>query len=469
MLDGWQDDPTSTHGWCRSTRCRQPPSAIAARGQVPSHGRHPALLLAAARSGAAARRRRPRLLRVVLVVPARAAAGDRDREAARTAGHPELSQRRSAGSSPPVRARAPRDAALGRSERRASPSCARFSARSAFRREVVPNTIDLRRVRLPGARSAAAAAPVDAQLRAALQRGLRAPRVRADPGALPRGDADARRHAARRTPRSARSPRSSGCGTSPSPAVSRPSEIHRYYADADIYVQTPSIDNMPLSVLEAFASGLPVVSTNVGGVPTILTDGVHGLLAPDDDDEALAAQVMTLLESPVYARQLAAAARQSCAAYEWPVARDGWLAAYRRPWATFDSVQGPTCRSARPTLIGPLANRYEDNLSSLGCAGCHRDEVAWRARPAARIAAQRFDVRVRPPRWDRDESARRCRRRRAECARSGAAIRRGDWHAVTTNSGAAHSAARRARFVLDPASAAGTARRRSARAGRRPG
>ena len=70
-----------------------------------------------------------------------------------------------------------------------------------------------------------------------------------------------------------------------------PSEIHRYYADADIYVQAPDIDNMPLSVLEAFASGLPVVSTNVGGVPAMLTHGVHGLLAPANDDQALAAHV----------------------------------------------------------------------------------------------------------------------------------------------------------------------------------
>jgi glycosyltransferase involved in cell wall biosynthesis len=108
-----------------------------------------------------------------------------------------------------------------------------------------------------------------------------------------------------------------------------PSEIHRYYADADIYVQAPSIDNMPLSVLEAFASGLPVVSTNVGGVPAMLTDGVHGLLAPPDDHQAVAAHVIALLESPAFARQLAAAAVGTCALYEWPVARKGWLAAYR--------------------------------------------------------------------------------------------------------------------------------------------
>ena len=108
-----------------------------------------------------------------------------------------------------------------------------------------------------------------------------------------------------------------------------PSEIHRCYADADIYVQAPDIDNMPLSVLEAFASGMPVVSTNVGGVPAMLTHGVHGLLAPANDDQAVAEHVLTLLESPDHARRLAAAAARTCNSYEWPVAREGWLAAYR--------------------------------------------------------------------------------------------------------------------------------------------
>lgn len=108
-----------------------------------------------------------------------------------------------------------------------------------------------------------------------------------------------------------------------------PDEIHRYYADADIYVQTPEIDNMPLSILEAFASGLPVISTNVGGVPAMLTHGVHGLLAPANDDEAVAGHVITLLESPEYARRLASDAAATCASYEWPVARNGWLDAYR--------------------------------------------------------------------------------------------------------------------------------------------
>jgi L-malate glycosyltransferase len=107
-----------------------------------------------------------------------------------------------------------------------------------------------------------------------------------------------------------------------------PDRIHEYYARSDIYVQTPSIDNMPNSLIEAYASGLPVVATRVGGVPAILTDGVHGLLADDDDDVGVADRIITLLENPDYARQLADAAYATCASYEWPSVRHAWMEAY---------------------------------------------------------------------------------------------------------------------------------------------
>ena len=109
-----------------------------------------------------------------------------------------------------------------------------------------------------------------------------------------------------------------------------PADMPAFYADAGVYVQTPSIDNMPLSVLEAFASGLPVVSTRVGGVPSILTDGVHGLLADDDDDRGVAAHVVELLANPGRAQTLAEAAHATCRAYEWRAVRDGWLTVYRQ-------------------------------------------------------------------------------------------------------------------------------------------
>jgi glycosyltransferase involved in cell wall biosynthesis len=109
-----------------------------------------------------------------------------------------------------------------------------------------------------------------------------------------------------------------------------PARVHEFYADADIYVQTPSIDNMPLSVLESFASGLPVVATNIGGVPAILTDGVHGYLAPDNDAAGIAAQIESILANPAEAQRRADAARATCANYEWSVVRRGWIEAYQR-------------------------------------------------------------------------------------------------------------------------------------------
>jgi len=108
-----------------------------------------------------------------------------------------------------------------------------------------------------------------------------------------------------------------------------PHEISTYYAAHDLYVQSPNVDNMPTSILEAFASGLPVVSTGTGGVPAILTDGTHGLLAPCDDHQALADRIISLLDQPSLARNLARNAVATCEAYTWPRVREQWLSHYR--------------------------------------------------------------------------------------------------------------------------------------------
>jgi L-malate glycosyltransferase len=131
-----------------------------------------------------------------------------------------------------------------------------------------------------------------------------------------------------------------------------PSDIHRYYANADIYVQAPSIDNMPLSLLEAFASGLPVVSTDVGGVPSMLRHGVDGLLIGDNDADALAAQVIQLLSDPALAGRFAESAYRTLAAYEWRVVRDGWLQAYHRALGRID--QRASEHTVESTPLNPV-------------------------------------------------------------------------------------------------------------------
>ena len=108
-----------------------------------------------------------------------------------------------------------------------------------------------------------------------------------------------------------------------------PDEIAAFYARHNIYLQSPNIDNMPTSVLEAYASGLPVVSTDAGGIRAILTHGEHGLLAAANDHEMLAAHVVMLLESPTLSDRLTRAARTACEQYTWSAIRGQWLAAYR--------------------------------------------------------------------------------------------------------------------------------------------
>jgi glycosyltransferase involved in cell wall biosynthesis len=108
-----------------------------------------------------------------------------------------------------------------------------------------------------------------------------------------------------------------------------PSEIADYYASHDIYLQSPSIDNMPASILEAYASGLPVVSTDAGGIRAILTHGEHGLLASVHDHRQLAQHVLSLLASPALAVRLTRQARATCDAYTWSAIREQWLRVYR--------------------------------------------------------------------------------------------------------------------------------------------
>ncbi len=120
-------------------------------------------------------------------------------------------------------------------------------------------------------------------------------------------------------------------------------DIWRFYAEADIYLQTPNIDNMPASVLEAFSSGCAVVATNAGGVPAILTDGVHGLLVGCGDHVAAADRVLDLLSTPGLAARLTTTARESCEQYRWSAVRSRWVTLYRElasavPFAAADGA-----------------------------------------------------------------------------------------------------------------------------------
>lgn len=97
---------------------------------------------------------------------------------------------------------------------------------------------------------------------------------------------------------------------------------------ADIFLNASVVDNQPLSVLEAFAAGLPVVSTGPGDLPAMLGDGEAGLLVPTRDPAAMAKAISTLLERPDRALDLARVARERVEAHSWRRVGPKWRAVY---------------------------------------------------------------------------------------------------------------------------------------------
>jgi len=94
----------------------------------------------------------------------------------------------------------------------------------------------------------------------------------------------------------------------------------------DVFLHTNRLDNTPLSLIEAAAAGLPIVATDVGGVPDLFVDGEQVLLAPSGDAAALAAQVLALLDRPDGGTGLADAAHAVVQQMDLPVVLDRWEA-----------------------------------------------------------------------------------------------------------------------------------------------
>lgn len=107
-----------------------------------------------------------------------------------------------------------------------------------------------------------------------------------------------------------------------------PQDMTRLYDAHEIFVNSSLVDNQPLSILEAFAAGTPVVSTAAGGIPVMVRDGETGLLLPRRDPEAMAAAVERLLGDPPLARRIARCALEKATEHAWPRVRDRWAAAY---------------------------------------------------------------------------------------------------------------------------------------------
>ena len=108
-------------------------------------------------------------------------------------------------------------------------------------------------------------------------------------------------------------------------------ELPDLYAAADLFVNpTVRINGYDLTILQAMACARPVVVSNIGSVPTAVTDGVDGVLAPPGDPEALAARLLAVLGDRERAAALGAAARTTVVGrFSVEAMVEGTLGAYR--------------------------------------------------------------------------------------------------------------------------------------------
>ena len=89
-----------------------------------------------------------------------------------------------------------------------------------------------------------------------------------------------------------------------------------------------TVDNMPISILEAMACGVAVVSTDAGGIPDLVDSGRTGCLVSVGDDLAMADHAIALLRDRAARSAICQAARTHVDAFAWPTVRTQWLAAY---------------------------------------------------------------------------------------------------------------------------------------------
>ncbi len=95
--------------------------------------------------------------------------------------------------------------------------------------------------------------------------------------------------------------------------------------DYDIFINTSHADNTPVSVIEAMALGLCVISTNVGGIPHLISDNATGLLVHDSDYEDMASKIIAVTSTPQFASKLTENARNSVTNFDQKVILDKWF------------------------------------------------------------------------------------------------------------------------------------------------
>lgn len=97
-----------------------------------------------------------------------------------------------------------------------------------------------------------------------------------------------------------------------------------YSKSCTIFINTTNVDNTPVSVIEAMALGLPVVSTNVGGLAFLISAGTDGLLVPPKEPEAMAQAILKLKSDDALRAKLVINARTKVENFSWKAVKPKW-------------------------------------------------------------------------------------------------------------------------------------------------
>jgi len=122
-----------------------------------------------------------------------------------------------------------------------------------------------------------------------------------------------------------------------------PAKLPALYSEHDIFVNSSNADNFPGALVEAACSGLPIVTTDAGGIPDMIRDHETGILVRLNDHEKLAAAVIELVDEPAKALRLAAGARSWAEQFSWP----STLAALLRHYAVTNVIRSGNTASSR--------------------------------------------------------------------------------------------------------------------------
>lgn len=100
---------------------------------------------------------------------------------------------------------------------------------------------------------------------------------------------------------------------------------HEVSKEYDVFINTTTIDNMPVSIIEAMALGFPIISTNVGGLPYLINNNIDGILVPPNNEKEMANAIINLIKNPLKVEELSLNARVKAESFDLDTIKQQWL------------------------------------------------------------------------------------------------------------------------------------------------